>query len=56
VIGENLRLSPEQRALNHQQVLDVALELERAGILFWHGDTPLFIHELRARRERDAGV
>ncbi|MBO9663885.1 hypothetical protein [Dokdonella sp.] len=31
LIDDNLRLSPEQRALQHQAALDFALEIERAG-------------------------
>jgi hypothetical protein len=31
LVEENLRCSPEQRALQHQQALSLALELERAG-------------------------
>jgi hypothetical protein len=31
LVEENLRCSPEQRAIQHQQALSLALELERAG-------------------------
>jgi len=31
LIDENLRLSPEQRVIQHQAALEFALELERAG-------------------------
>lgn len=31
LIDDNLRLTPEQRALQHQDALDLALEVERAG-------------------------
>ena len=31
LMEENLRCTHEQRALNHQQALALALELERAG-------------------------
>ena len=31
LIDDNLRLTPEQRALQHQDALDFALEVERAG-------------------------
>ena len=31
LIDDNLRLTPEQRALQHQAALDFALEVERAG-------------------------
>lgn len=32
LIDDNLRLTPEQRALQHQAALDLALEIERAGL------------------------
>lgn len=41
LIDDNLRLSHEQRALQHQAALDLALEVERAG---------------RKLRERPAGI
>jgi hypothetical protein len=31
LIDESLRISPEQRALQHQQALTLALQLEMAG-------------------------
>jgi hypothetical protein len=31
LVDDNLRLTPEQRALQHQAALDFALEVERAG-------------------------
>ena len=31
LVDDNLRLTPEQRVLQHQAALDFALELERAG-------------------------
>jgi hypothetical protein len=31
LIDESLRISPEQRVLQHQQALDLALQLEMAG-------------------------
>ncbi|HMM58352.1 MAG TPA: hypothetical protein PKD77_12300 [Rudaea sp.] len=31
LVEENLRLSFEERALQHQSALDLALEIERAG-------------------------
>jgi hypothetical protein len=31
LVDDNLRLTPEQRALQHQAALDFALEIERAG-------------------------
>lgn len=40
LVEENLRLSFEQRALQHQSALDLALEIERAG------------RQLRAIREK----
>ena len=41
LIDDNLRLSHEQRALQHPAALDLALEVERAG---------------RKLRERPAGI
>ncbi|HEX5122677.1 MAG TPA: hypothetical protein VFV97_05465 [Rhodanobacteraceae bacterium] len=32
LVDDNLRLTPEQRALQHQAALDFALEVERAGL------------------------
>jgi hypothetical protein len=31
LVDDNLRLTPEQRVLQHQAALDFALEVERAG-------------------------
>jgi hypothetical protein len=31
LVDDNLRLTPEQRVLQHQAALDFALEIERAG-------------------------
>lgn len=31
LVRDNLRLTPEQRVLQHQAALDLALEIERAG-------------------------
>ena len=31
LVNENLRMSHEQRSLQHQAALDLALEMERAG-------------------------
>lgn len=40
LIEESLRLSPEQRAIQHQAALTLALELERAGKELRERDQP----------------
>jgi hypothetical protein len=40
LIDESLRLSPEQRAIQHQAALMLALELERAGKELRERDQP----------------
>lgn len=46
LLDDNLRLSHEQRALQHQAALDFALEVERAGRL---------LHERSAEAAATAG-
>ena len=48
LIEENLLCSHEQRALNHQQALMLADQLEKAGKLVWRDEDSLSVNILRA--------
>lgn len=43
LIDESLRISYEQRALQHQEALNMAMELERAGRQLRDGSQPAIV-------------
>jgi len=53
LIEESLALSHEQRAVQHQRALDLALEMERAGRVIRTQDL-LAVKELKAIREKQS--
>ena len=53
LIEESLALSHEQRAIQHQRALDLALEMERAGRILRDQDL-LAVKELKAIREKQS--